>query len=362
MRKIIPWIVLVLLAAIALFWWITRPLPVLTVTTWPGFYGRAQETALMRPYANSHRVDVHIALYDGGLTGLRRAVASRAYGGDVIDFELPDAIEACDAGLLEPIDQGKLPPGADGAAAGRDFVPGALGRCWVGNVVYSRLIAYAPGAGPAPRSVADFFDLAKFPGRRALARGSAKYNLELALLADGAKPGEVYALLATDAGVARALHKLDSIRNAILWYDGTDEAPALVESGQARFALLPNNAIYDAATHHKRLTALWDGQLYEFDVFGVPKGDPRRDRAMDFIRFATGSAPLAAMAGWVPYGPARRSSLALVGKNPDLGIAMRPFLPTEPAHFRTAFAVDDAWWQAHDTAIEMRWQDWLAGR
>ena len=362
MRKLVPWIVLVLLLAIALFWWTTRPLPVLTVMTWPGFYGRAQETALMRPYANSHRVDVHVALYDGGLTGLRRAVAGHAYGGDVIDFELPDAIAACDAGLLERVDPGKLPPGADGAPASRDFVKGALGRCWAGNVVYSRLIAYAPGAGAAPHSLADFFDLAKFPGRRALARGSAKYNLELALLADGAKPGEVYALLATDAGLARALHKLDSIRGAILWYDSTDDAAALVENGRARFALLPNSSIYDAATHHRKLAALWDGQLYEFDVFGVPKGDPKRDKAMDFIRFATGSAPLAAMAGWVPYGPARRSSLALVGRNPDLGIAMGPFLPTEPSHFRTAFAVDDVWWQAHDAAVEARWQDWLAAR
>ena len=78
---------------------------------------------------------------------------------------------------------------------------------------------------------------------------------------------------------------------------------------------------------------------------------------MDFIRYATGPAPLAGVAGWVPYGPARRSAMALVGKNPDLGIAMTPWLPT--AHFDSAFAVDDAWWQAHGPALAPRWQAWL---
>jgi putative spermidine/putrescine transport system substrate-binding protein len=361
MRKILFWVVLGLVVAGGLaFWWLTRPLPVLRVMTWPGPYGRAQASALMRPYAGSHRVDVRIAQYDGGLTGLRQAVTRHSYGGDVIDFELPDAVAACSEGLLEPIDRNKLPPGADGAPASRDFVAGALGRCWVGSVVYSQAIVYGPGARPT--RLEDFFDLAKFPGGRGLRRGSAKYNLEMALLADGVKPDQVYPLLATDAGVTRALAKLNTIRAAIVWWNGTSEPAELIRSGQARFSTILNGDIFDAAIHHHPMGVLWDRQLYEFDVFGVPKGDPARKRAMDFIRFATGSTLLAGVADWVPYGPARRSSLPLVGRNPDLGIAMKDFLPTAPENFATAFAVDDAWWQAHDAAIEARWQDWLAGR
>jgi putative spermidine/putrescine transport system substrate-binding protein len=79
--------------------------------------------------------------------------------------------------------------------------------------------------------------------------------------------------------------------------------------------------------------------------------------AMDYIRFATGSRPLAGVAAWQPYGPARRSSLALLSKNPD-GPDMRPYLPT--AHFETAFAVDDDWWFRNGARVELVWATWQA--
>jgi putative spermidine/putrescine transport system substrate-binding protein len=81
---------------------------------------------------------------------------------------------------------------------------------------------------------------------------------------------------------------------------------------------------------------------------------------MDFIAFATGAVPLARVAEWVPYGPARRSSLPLVKNNPELGTPMRPHLPTAPEHFGNAFSIDDGWWQAHGAAIAPRWQAFVS--
>lgn len=104
---------------------------------------------------------------------------------------------------------------------------------------------------------------------------------------------------------------------------------------------------------------IWDRQLYEFDAFGIPANDPKKDTALDFIRFATGSKPTAAVASLYPVGPARRSAFSLVGKNPENGADLRSVLPT--AHFDTAFAVDDAWWRIHGDAIDTAWQGWLAG-
>ena len=105
---------------------------------------------------------------------------------------------------------------------------------------------------------------------------------------------------------------------------------------------------------------LWDHQLYEMDVFGIPAGDPNRGRALDYIAYATGSAPLAGVASRVPYGPARHSALALVKANPETGQAMAPLLPTAPENFRNAFAVDDGWWLAHGAAIAPRWQEFVS--
>ncbi|HWA70674.1 MAG TPA: extracellular solute-binding protein [Rhizomicrobium sp.] len=350
-RRVLFPLALIMIAAVAALYWFSRPAPILTVTTWAGAYGRAQAAALMRPYAAEKSVDVRIAQWDGDLGEVEAAVNARKYKGDVIDFELPRAVEACRKGLLERIDPDILPDR-------RDFVPGAIGPCWVGSMVYSQVMIYSPRLRRAPRTLADFFDRARFPGRRALSRASAKYNLEMALLADGVPPSEVYRTLATPEGLDRAFAKLKALNP--IWAHDSIDALHWVKNGQAVMATALNGDVYDSAKKDFAPGILWDRQLYEFDVFAIPSGDPNKKRALDFIAWATGAAPLAAMADWVPYGPARRSALALVKNNPELGTPMRPWLPTAPAHFARAFAVDDGWWLDHGAALGARWQQFVS--
>ncbi len=360
MRRFILGITLLvaLIGALALYR-LTRPLPVLTVTTWPGLYGHAQRAALIEPYRDVVRVNMHASEWEGDLADLSRSIASHVYKGDVIDFELPKAIEACRMGLLEKFDAASLPAGIDGAPAADDFVKGALGECWVASVAYSQAIIFARSKfeGSQPATAADFFDLARFPGPRAMKHG-AKFNLELALLADGVPPQDIYKTLETDAGVTRAFRKLGTLKPGLIWWRTAGEPARLIRSGRAVFSTVLNGDIFDARADMPGV--IWDRQLYEFDVFAVPKDDPNKEMAMDFIRYATGSRPLARMANRISYGPARRSALPLVGENPELHVAMRPFLPTAPANFRTAFAVDDGWWLAHGAALEARFAAWAA--
>jgi putative spermidine/putrescine transport system substrate-binding protein len=342
-------------------WWMMAPLPRLTVTTWPGTYGRAQANALFHPYGEARRVDVRIAEYDGGLEHVREEVAARRYDWDVVDFELADAVTACREGILASIDSSALSTRAAGASASVDFVRNALGPCWAGSVVYAHVLAYAPKRfqGAPPRSARDFFDLARFPGPRAIRRTSAKYNLELALLADGVKRDRLYATLSTQAGIARALAKLSTIRRSLIWWTRAEEPLQMLADGRASMVTALNGNIFESQTRGQTVGVIWDNELYELDVFGIPKGDPKTDRALDFIRFATEKESLARVASWVPYGPARRSAQPLVGRNPDLGIPMAPYLPTTPQHFETAIAIDDDWWATHEAEIYPTWQTWL---
>ncbi len=174
------------------------------------------------------------------------------------------------------------------------------------------------------------------------------------------KPDDVYDALLTPVGIDRALTKLATLKGSLLWWNNSAEAVAMLADGRAAFATVLNGDVYDAAQHHRGVGVIWDRQLYELDVFGIPKGNPDKDAALAFVRFATGAEPLAGVASWVPYGPARRSALPLVRPNPETGTDMLPFLPTAPAHFKTAFAVDSEWWQLHGPDIEPRWQVWLA--
>jgi putative spermidine/putrescine transport system substrate-binding protein len=345
--------------------WMTRHAPVLTVVTWEGTYGRAQITGQILPFARTSRTDVVFKVYDGGTKELANEVATSQYGWNVIDLELPDAVAACSLGLLEPIDAASLPAGPGGTPATEDFLPGAVGPCWVASVVYSQVIAYNPrsmlgSVRQTPTSLSDFFDLRLFPGNRAMNRASAKLNLEMALLADGVAPKDVYAVLSTPGGVARALAKLETIRTDLVWWNATGEPAQMLADGRAVFATMPNWAVFDADTlaTGPKLGVIWDRQLYEFEVLGIPKGDPKRALAMDYLRFATQAQQLANVSSWVAFGPARRSALPLVRENPEFKFAMTPYLPT--AHFDTAFAVDDGWWRLHGADVEPLWQAWLA--
>jgi putative spermidine/putrescine transport system substrate-binding protein len=356
-RRVLLALAVLLIGAVAALFFLTRPPPVLTVMTWPGIYGRAQTNAQMHPYGADKNVDVRPALWDGDLADVRTMVEKRQYRADVIDFEMPKAVQACKDKLLERIDPAILPAGADGEPAARDFVAGALGPCWVGSQVYSQVIVFSPKLENMPATLADFFDVKKFPGRRALSRASAKFNLEMALLADGVAPGDVYKTLETTDGLDRAFAKLKALHP--IWAHDSVDALAWLKDGQAVMVTALNGDVANL----KDFTpggVIWDHQLYEMDAFGIPAGSPNRDRALDYIGYATSSAPLAGVADWVPYGPARHSSLPLVKTNPETGQAMSALLPTAPENFRNAFAVDSGWWLAHGAGIDSRWREFVS--
>src|SRR5450432_2253112 len=94
-HRVLLALALLLIALIGILYLHTRPAPILTVMTWPGAYGRAQASAQMHPYAADKNVDVRLSLWDGELAEVRAMVETRQFRADVIDFELPAAVQAC---------------------------------------------------------------------------------------------------------------------------------------------------------------------------------------------------------------------------------------------------------------------------
>jgi putative spermidine/putrescine transport system substrate-binding protein len=343
-------LLLILLAGGA-FWWWSRPLPVLNVVTWSGTYGRAQAAAQMQAYGAEKHVDVRIQQWadNGTLDELRRAMT--AHRADVVDLEMPVAVAACRAGLLEPIDAAALPPGDDGTPEVRDFYKGLVGPCFVASAVYSQMIVCQP-CQPGTDLPGLFDRVAK--GEKIALQRAAKVNLEMALLADGVKPEDVYATLATEAGAARAFARLDAIRTNIVWWTGADEPVTLLKRGAVRIATALTADV--EATARQMKLPLLAPQFYEADVLAIPKGGAGTARALDYLHYATGSAPLANMVKFAPYMPPRRSSRALVAKLPP-GPA-RDFVAGQDDALDHAFAIDDTFWAEHGAALEARFRAW----
>ena len=176
----------------------------LTVVSWGGAYTRSQVEAYMKPYTAKTGVEFNVVDYNGGLDQIARQVEDGAIEWNIVDVELSDAIRGCDAGLFVEIPIDILPPGDDGTPAEDDFFAGTLQDCAVGEVVWATVYAYDRTKFPddKPRTIGDFFDVEKFPGKRGL-RKSPRVNLEWALMADGVKPTDVYRVL-TEPGGRRA--------------------------------------------------------------------------------------------------------------------------------------------------------------
>jgi putative spermidine/putrescine transport system substrate-binding protein len=115
-----------------------------------------------------------------------------------------------------------------------------------------------------------------------------------------------------------------------------------------------------AVGDRKRLGVIWDGQIYDLDLWAIPKNAKNKDGAMRFISFATDPARLAAQAQLIAYGPMRKSALDLVGKHPVIDVEMREFLPTSPDNFKKALKIDDAWWKTHGAGLAKRFEEWWA--
>jgi len=335
----------------------------ITVVSWGGAYTKSQVEAYHKPWSAATGNQVVSEDYSGGLAEVKTQVESGSVTWDIVDVELSDAIRGCDEGLFEEIDLDSLPPSADGVAAADDFIPGSLHDCAVGNIVWSTLYAYDKTKfASAPTTMADFFDVEKFPGKRGM-RKSPKAMLEMALMGDGVPANEVYDLMNTEEGIDRACAKLDTIKDHVVWWEAGAQPPQLLADGEVSMTIVWNGRIFNAiAAEGQPFGLVWDGQIYDLDLFAVTKGSPNKELAMDFIRFSTGTQPLADQASWINYGPVRKSSIPLIGTfHSDDSIKMIEHMPTTPDAMKNALQNDFEFWADNQDELNERFNAWLAG-
>lgn len=332
-----------------------------TVMSWGGAYGAAQTEAHVKPWAAATGNPTVMVDSENPAPAIKAMVEAGNVTVDVASVEYADAIRMCDEGLLETIDAASLPAGSDGVAAADDFFPGAVTECGVSTDIWANVYAYDTTKFPeGPKTAADFFDLTKFPGKRGLKKG-AKAVLEFALLGDGVPAADVYTVLATPEGIDRAFAKLDTIKKDTVWWEAGAQAPQLLADGEVAMTTAYNGRIFAAAVGEgKPFQIVWDGQVYENELYVVPKGAPNKDLAMEFIKYATSTDGLRAQATHISYGPPRKSANVEKLMYSDGKTEMGPHLPTAPANMTNALLSSSDFWVDHDAELNERFQAWLA--
>ena len=228
-------------------------------------------------------------------------------------------------------------------------------------IYYATVVAYNTEMlrGARPAAIADFFDLERFPGRRGMRR-SPIANLEFALLADGVAADDVYATLATEAGLTRAFRKLDTIKEVVVWWEAGAQPPQMLADGEVLMSTAYNGRVFNAQVIEQQpIEVLWDGQVLDSATFGIVAGTEHFDAALDLVRFASRPRVQAAISEYISYGPARRSAAQFVSTHRETGIDMRPHLPNSPQNMTGALHNNWQWWSDHADEMNERFSAWL---
>lgn len=203
---------------------------------------------------------------DGTSTKFRAAAESGNVPWNLIEFGTGgEYFQAAEAGLLEEVDTGVVPVDKLAAASVDTF-----GIKVEDNA--SVLVWNTDAFGDKkPTSSADLFNTKDFPGKRCLYKYPVSGGtLEVALLADGVAPADMYPL-----DVDRALAKLGTIKNDIVWWESGSTVLQLLNNGECAMGMVWTGRVYDAIVKQKLpLEFTWDGALTTAAYFAVPKGAP----------------------------------------------------------------------------------------
>ncbi len=313
------------------------------VVSWGGAYEKSQVEAYNIPFAKDKGIKVNMIAADNPATPLKAQVEAGNITGDVFDIEVSDAIRLCDEGALVEINPADLPAAPDGTAAADDFIPGALRECAVANIFWGTVIAFdkTKFGDNAPQTAADFFDTAKFPGKRGLPK-NAKRTLYLALIADGVAPADIYATLDTPEGVDRAFAKLDTIKKDVVWWEAGAQPPQFLASGDA------------AVQKESNLQVVWNGGIYDFDSWAIPRGAKDGDAAKAFAAFSVQPEQQKVYSSNIAYGPANKKAVEL------LDPALLKDMPTTPENIANQVPMNVTFWADYGEQLEQRFNAWAA--
>ncbi|GIL02894.1 MAG: ABC transporter substrate-binding protein [Alphaproteobacteria bacterium] len=243
-----------------------------------------------------------------------------------------------DGKWLEPLDYSVIP---------RDeIIAGFAGTYRVANTIYSIQLAYNTDQVKTPPSGwADFFDLQKYPGKRAVMDYSAGGIFEIALLADGVAPDALYPL-----DIDRAIAKLDTIKPSLVFWQSGAQSEELVGSGEVAMVMTYNARAYDAKVAQKMpVDYIFAGQILAASYLSVPKGSRYVPQAMSLIAHAVSAEANGMPSNDLPLAPSNAKA--------KVSEAMAPDLPT--SHLEEGYAIfDDQWIAANSAMLEERYQAW----
>ncbi|HTK00980.1 MAG TPA: ABC transporter substrate-binding protein [Bordetella sp.] len=315
---------------------------VLYINSWGGVWTRVEEEAFAKPFTKETGIEVRFVT-PVSYAKMKAQVESGNYEWDVTALGAAEWMRAYYEGLVEPLDRtvvdpSKLYPNAI-VADGLDFTS-------LGNVLCYREDKYPNGG---PKNWADYWDVQKFPGPRAMSTQATRV-LAYALLADGVPHDKIYPL-----DVDRAFRKLDQIKPHVkVWWTQGSQAEQLLRDGEVYMNVLWSSRPNEVRKSGVPIGVVWDGALVVENYYGVIKGSPNKAFGWEFIKFVADAKRQADWAKGTLYGPANPDAYKLLP--PDVLDA----LPGSESHAKLIVRNDAEWEGKNAASITERFTAWLA--
>jgi putative spermidine/putrescine transport system substrate-binding protein len=317
----------------------------LTIVTRDESLQRAMESAYVQPFTAVTGTPVQQQIWEGGIDSLRSQVKATDDAWDLVLVDADELSTGCGEGLFEKLDWS--------AIGGKDhYTPAAISDCGLGAVIANTVLAWDKDKLPVAPSWSDFWDVAKYPGKRGLRKG-VRGNLEFALMADGVALGDVYKTLSTSDGADRAFRKLDQLKPYIVWWSTQSEAAHILSSGDVLMTSAPSGQIaIMAEQEHKNFGLQFSASLFELQSWVIMKGSASQRMAQQFLYFT--GMPAVELRLLQHSGDAGLAK----GLNDGLSPELAAMSPGNPANLAAGLRIDLGFWRDNLPKLRQRFDAW----
>jgi putative spermidine/putrescine transport system substrate-binding protein len=301
----------------------------LVLVNWGGDAIKAYDAAYGQPFQK----DTGIAVKEDGTGPTEGAMTAQFKSGkptwDLVDADPFSAITLGKQGMIEPIDYNVVDKSKMRPGFGWDYA--------ASSYFYSYVVAYDAkkyGDNP-PKSMADFFDVAKFPGKRSLYKwGEAMW--EAALMGDGVAPEKLYPL-----DLDRAHAKIKAFKdNIVSFWGGGAESQSVLMNGDASMAIIwSTRAMLLEQDSKGDIKFIWNQGILAPGALAVIKNNPGgKDNAMKFIASAQDPKKQLVIFDMLGQGPANPAADAMIPAE------KQRFNCVDPANIKQQVALDMPWY------------------
>jgi len=306
-----------------------------STVSYAGFGGPLQEAMVKHLFADAPKLNIRIRENRSGFwADIKAHLMVRAPGWDLAEIGFARCEQAAQADLIQDIDYSIID---------RSKVPPELARPkYVGIYTYTYGLTYQTNkyGDNGPKSWVDFFDVEKFPGRRAML-ADGLYALEIALLADGVKREDIYATLRTPAGVDRAFAKLETIKPYIaVWYRSSGQAMQLMRDGEVDIGMFANARVQFVVQDGTPLTYVWDEAFIDTECMMIPHAAQNPEGAMRLVNAALDPENQVAFALATLYGPVNPKAY----EGNAIPTEILEWLPSSPQNLPKQIWADQQWY------------------